>query len=133
MDVKKIKFQSHEDDRGNLVAIEEYKDIPYSIKRVYYIFKAKNGGVRGQHAHKTFEETLICVSGQCTIHLDDGKTTEEIILNNPGEGVYVAPGMWREMYDFSEDAVLLVLASELYNEEDYIRNYDEFYKIVSQK
>ena len=88
---------------------------------------------RGYHAHKNLQQILICIHGNCKIHLDDGYSTAEVILNKPFEGLYVTNYMWREMYDFSSDAVLLVLASELYDEEDYIRNYDEFLKFVGKK
>lgn len=133
MNIPKIKFQIHGDDRGSLVALEENKEIPFSIKRVYYIFETKEEVVRGHHAHKSLEQIFICVSGQCKIRLNNGKEMGEVLLDNPEEGIYVAPGMWREMYDFSEDAVLLVLASELYHEEDYIRNYDDFLAYINQK
>ena len=89
--------------------------------------------VRGHHAHKSLEQILFCVHGSCTIHLDDGTETAEILLDKPYEGLYIANNLWREMYDFSEDAVLLVLASELYDESDYIRDYDEFLKFIGKK
>ena len=126
MEIKKYRFSPHGDDRGQLIALEELKDIPFKIKRVYYIYDTKDGVRRGFHAHKKLEQILICVSGSCKIHLDNGKETAEVLLNTPDEGLYISNAIWREMYDFSPDAVLLVLASELYDEKDYIRNYDKF-------
>ena len=126
MNIKIINFQQHGDERGMLVALEEAKEIPFNIRRVYYIYGTAPNVRRGYHAHKKLEQILICVSGSCTIHLDDGNITKEIILQEPYEGLYISNGIWREMYDFSENAVLLVLASELYDEPDYIRDYQEY-------
>ena len=131
MDIRLIEFQKHGDDRGMLVALEEGKEIPFDIKRVYYIYDTLVGVRRGYHAHKNLKQILICVKGSCKIHLDDGIETSEIVLNKPHEGLYIEHNVWREMYDFSEDAVLLVLASEMYDEADYIRNYDEFKKFLT--
>lgn len=130
MQIAKYVFPSHGDERGQLVALEEYKDIPFEIKRVYYIYETADGVTRGRHAHKSLEQILICIHGSCKVLLDDGYEKEEILLKNPCEGLYVSNVMWREMFDFSPGAVLLVLASELYNESDYIRNYEEFLKFV---
>ena len=121
MNYKIIQFQKHGDSRGQLIALEELKEIPFQIKRVYYMYDTGKGVRRGFHAHKKLKQILICVHGQCKIHLDDGHSTAEVLLNKPYEGLYVTNNMWREMYDFSSDAVLLVLASELYDESDYIR------------
>ena len=109
---------------------EEFKDIPFRIKRVYYLYATADGVVRGQHAHKCLQQILVCIHGSCKVRLDNGKEKKIVPLERPYEGVYVANNMWREMYDFSSDAVLLVLASELYDESDYIRNYDEFLDFV---
>ena len=132
MEVIKYSFQRHGDDRGMLVALEEGKEIPFSVKRVYYLYDTVDDVRRGFHAHKCLEQILICIHGSCKIHLDNGKETAEVDLNTPYEGLYVSNDMWREMYDFSPDAVLMVLASELYDESDYIRNYDEFIKYVEE-
>ena len=126
MQIVKYVFQPHGDERGQLVALEEFKDIPFSIKRVYYIYDTAQGVTRGFHAHKKLEQILICMHGSCKILLDDGKDKAVVPLDSPNEGLYVGNAMWREMFDFSPDAVLVVLASELYDEADYIRNYDEF-------
>lgn len=131
--IKKVSFLQHGDSRGQLVAIEECKDIPFDIKRVYYMFDTTPGVIRGKHAHKSLEQVLICTSGSCKVLLDDGKDKEVIELNKPYEGLYISNAIWREMYGFSSDAVLMVLASDFYNESDYIRNYDDFLKYVGNK
>lgn len=133
MDIKKYSFQRHGDARGTLVAVEQHKDIPFELKRVYYIYATQPDMGRGFHAHKVLEQVLICVHGSCRILLDDGVEREIIALDTPHEGLYVPKGMWREMYDFSPDAVLLVLASDVYNEDDYIRNYDEFLAFAKER
>ncbi|WP_330365370.1 FdtA/QdtA family cupin domain-containing protein [Pseudobutyrivibrio ruminis] len=127
----KYMFQPHGDNRGQLVALEEYKDIPFEIKRVYYMYDTGEGVVRGHHAHKTLQQILICIHGSCKIKLDNGREQKEVALEKPYEGLYVSNAMWREMYDFSSDAVLLVLASELYDENDYIRDYNDFIDFVN--
>ncbi|MDY6368127.1 MAG: FdtA/QdtA family cupin domain-containing protein [Clostridia bacterium] len=133
MQIKKFHFEPNGDERGQLIALEQLKNIPFEIKRVYYIYDTKEGVRRGFHAHKCLEQILVCVSGSCKIHLDDGSDTAEVELNSPEDGLYIANNVWREMYDFSPDAVLLVLASELYNEKDYVRNYQDFIKLVKEK
>ncbi len=132
MQVKKYTFAPHGDDRGQLVAVEQLKDLPFEIRRVYYIYDTLEGVRRGFHAHLNLEQILVCVKGSCKIHLDDGTDTAEVVLDKPYEGLYIANNMWREMYDFSPDAVLLVLASEYYDEADYIRDYDKFMQFVSE-
>ncbi|EJF7711641.1 WxcM-like domain-containing protein [Providencia rettgeri] len=126
--INTIEFEKLGDDRGSLVSLEQYKNIPFEVKRIYYIFGTKEGISRGFHAHKNLEQVAICVKGSCRFLLDDGKNKEEIILDNPSIGLCIKNIIWREMHDFSEDCVLLVLASELYDESDYIRNYQEFLK-----
>lgn len=133
MQIMKYVFQQHGDERGQLVALEEYKDIPFEIKRVYYMYDTKGGVHRGFHAHKKLQQILICIHGSCKILLDNGEERKIISLEKSYEGLYVKNDMWREMYDFSEDAVLMVLASEYYDESDYIRNYDEFLKYVKNE
>ncbi len=129
----KYTFQQHGDERGSLVALEEFNDIPFKIKRVYYMYGTKAGVRRGFHAHKSLEQILVCISGSCKILLDDGSSKKVIYLEKPYEGLYIPNNMWREMYDFSEDAVLLVLASEVYKEEDYIRNYNDFLNMIKNE
>lgn len=130
MQVIKYMFQPHGDRRGQLVALEEFKDIPFRIKRVYYMYDTVPDMIRGCHAHKKLEQILICIHGSCKIKLDNGIETKIVHLEKPYEGLYVSNNMWREMYDFSSDAVLMVLASELYDESDYIRDYQEFLDFV---
>ncbi len=130
MQVVKYMFQPHGDDRGQLVALEEFKDIPFRIKRVYYMYDTRTDVVRGHHAHKSLEQILICIHGSCKICLDNGFEKKVVPLEKPYEGVYIANNIWREMFDFSEDAVLMVLASELYDPEDYVRDYEEFLQMV---
>lgn len=126
MQVMKYVFQPHGDERGQLVALEEHIDIPFEVKRVYFMYDTAKGVRRGFHAHKSLEQILVCIHGSCKVLLDNGREKKEVPLERPYEGLYVGPGFWREMYDFSPDAVLLVLASELYDEADYIRDYDRF-------
>ncbi len=126
MNIKRICFQPHEDKRGKLVSIDVGKDMPFCIKRIYYIYDAAPEVVRGRHAHRKLEQVLVCVHGKCKIKLDDGKEKETVLLDNPRVGIYVANNMWREIYDFSDDSVLMVFASEEFDESDYVRDYDEF-------
>ena len=133
MQIVKYVFQQHGDERGQLVALEEHKDIPFEIKRVYYMYDTGKGVTRGQHAHKSLEQILICIHGSCKLMLDNGKEKKIVSLEKPYEGLYISNNIWREMYDFSSDAVLMVLASDVYKEEDYIRNYDEFLKFANMK
>lgn len=130
MQVMKYVFQPHGDERGQLVSLEEFKDIPFRVKRVYYMYDTAQGVNRGYHAHRSLQQILICIHGSCKIRLDNGREQKVVSLEKPNEGLYVSNVMWREMFDFSPDAVLLVLASELYDEADYIRDYDEFLEYV---
>lgn len=130
---KSINFEIKGDSRGSLIAIENNKNIPFEIKRVYYIFDTKQDVERGFHAHLNLQQILIAVSGSCDIVLDNGneKNNEQIItLNNPNQGLYISGLIWRKMINFTPDCVLLVLADDFYNESDYIRNYDEFLEVV---
>lgn len=126
MKLEFIDFQIHGDERGQLIALEENKNIPFPIKRVYFMYDTQKDVHRGLHAHKKLQQVLFCVSGACTIRLDDGREKVEVKLNRPEKGLYIGPGIWREMYDFQAGTVLMVLASEYYNESDYIRDYQEF-------
>jgi dTDP-4-dehydrorhamnose 3,5-epimerase-like enzyme len=127
--IKLIELQKRFDDRGSLSFLEGGKDIPFEIKRIYYLYHL-NQAHRGFHAHKKLNQVAICVSGSCTFVLDDGRERQEVRLTKPNEGLFIDKMIWREMKDFSSDAVLLVLASEHYDESDYIRNYDEFLRLV---
>lgn len=132
MEIKKILFQPHGDDRGQLIALEEFKDIPFEVRRIYYMYDTGEDVVRGRHAHRSLQQILICIHGSCKILLDDGHTREVVDLEKPYEGLYISNHVWREMYDFSSDAVLLVLASDYYDEKDYIRDYDDFLLYVKE-
>lgn len=125
-------FASHGDSRGQLIALEALKEIPFEIKRVYFIYDTKKDVARGFHAHKNLQQVLICVSGSCKIRLDDGIESAVVTLQHPSEGLFLSHDIWREMYDFSPDAVLLVLASDYYEERDYIRDYNEFLKYIKK-
>ncbi len=125
-----LDFKTLGDDRGSLIAIEEGYNVPFEIKRVYYIFDTKEGVERGFHAHINLKQLAIVVKGNCTFVIDDGKTREEIKIDNPNQGLLIEGLVWREMKDFSADCVLVVLASEHYDESDYIRDYDKFLEEV---
>ncbi len=133
MNILKYQFPIHGDERGKLVAIEEQNDIPFIIRRVYYVYDTVQGVRRGYHAHKNLQQILICVKGSCKILLDNGHEKAVVLLDKADEGLYLANNIWREMFDFSEDAVLMVLASEKYDENDYIRDYDEFIRFISEQ
>ncbi|WP_029628157.1 sugar 3,4-ketoisomerase [Vibrio paracholerae] len=129
--VKLISFESLGDHRGSLVALEQNKNIPFDIKRIYYIFDTKQGVVRGLHAHKALKQVAIALKGSCRFVLDDGMTKEDVILDCATKGILIDSCLWREMHDFSDDCVLMVLASEHYDESDYIRDYSTFLQQVS--
>lgn len=128
MDNCLVDFSVIGDKRGSLVSLEALKNIPFEIKRVYYIYNASSDLPRGFHAHKELQQVLICTSGSCRVILDDGQKKDEYLLNKSSQGLVVDKMKWREMHDFSDDCVLMVLASDYYNEEDYIRDYGEFLK-----
>jgi len=133
MSKKFIKFEIKGDERGSLISLESKRNIPFEIKRIYYIFDTKEGVVRGKHAHKDLEQILICVKGSCKILLNDGVNEEIFLLDKPDKGLYIDSLVWREMFEFSPDCVLMVLANKYYDEEDYIRDYDEFLKAVKKQ
>ena len=130
MNIKLIPLQPHGDDRGALIALEQDKNIPFQVKRVYYIFNTKKGVTRGFHAHKNLKQVAIVVKGSCRFLLDDGKEKVSLLLDNAAQGLLIESCIWREMSDFSEDCVLMVFADNFYDESDYIRDYDEFLETV---
>ncbi|ENO0285015.1 MAG: sugar 3,4-ketoisomerase [Enterobacter asburiae] len=130
MNIVKIPLQMHGDERGLLVAIEENRHIPFNIKRVYYMYDTQEKVRRGYHAHKKTTQVAIVLKGSCKFLFDDGYTKQDISLDNPAIGLLIEPLMWHEMYDFSDDCILMVLADDFYDESDYIRNYDDFVKFV---
>lgn len=121
-----ISLQVSGDKRGSLIALEENKNIPFDVKRIYYIFDTKTNVSRGFHAHYNLEQVAICLKGSVTFILDDGKERKSVLLNSPSVGLHIRGLIWREMHDFSDDCVLMVVASEHYDEADYIRDYDTF-------
>ncbi len=130
--IRLIDLPSLGDERGSLVAIEANKHIPFEVKRVYYIFGTQPGVSRGFHAHKNLQQLAVCVAGTCRMLLDDGVKKESVWLDSPTKGLLIGNNVWREMHEFSDDCVLLVLASEYYDESDYIRDYSYFTKSVNK-
>lgn len=127
---RNLTFQKLGDERGNLVVVEGAQDIPFEIKRVFFIYGSDATVVRGCHANRFSEFVLINVSGSSKVMVTDGERKEIITLNRPRDGVYIPKMMWKEMYEFSPDAVLMVLASTHYDGNEYIRNYDDYLKEI---
>ena len=121
-----IDLPNFGDERGSLVVIESNKNIPFDVKRLYYIYDAKPDIPRGFHAHKELKQIAFCLKGKCRMLMDNGIDKQEIWLDQPNKGLLIPPMVWHEMHDFSDDCVLLVLASDFYDESDYIRKYDDF-------
>jgi dTDP-4-dehydrorhamnose 3,5-epimerase-like enzyme len=117
---------------GNLTAVEGFKEVPFDIKRVYYLYDVPSGQVRGGHAHYALQQFVMAGSGSLDITLDDGRNKRMVTLNRPNMALHIVPGIWRDLQNFSGGAICLVLASELYEAEDYIRDYDEFLKLKKQ-
>jgi len=133
MEIEKITFPVRQNETGSLTFLEAQRDVPFDIKRIYYIYDVASGARRGAHAHKALRQVYICIHGSCKVLLDNGKEREIVELNNPWEGLEFKGLIWREMFDFSPGAVLLVLASEYYDESDYIRDYQEFLSYLEGK
>lgn len=130
--VRMLEFPQHGDERGRLVIVEGGIDIPFEIKRAFYIYGSEHDVVRGQHANRKTEFVLINVAGKSKVKVKDGEGNEAIYcLNRPHTGLYLPTMVWKDMYDFSEDSVLLVLASEHYDNTEYIRDYDDFVRVIS--
>ncbi len=121
-----LTFKQNGDERGHLVVVEGLKDIPFEIKRVFYIYGSDRDVIRGRHANRRTEFVLINVSGQSKVRVDDGENSVVFVLDKPHTGIYLPRMMWKDMYDFSYDSVLLVLASEVYDPDEYIRDYHAF-------
>ncbi len=121
-----IELDKHHHEKGNISVVENDKTIPFEIKRTYYLYDVPGGESRGGHAHKELSQLIIAASGSFTVTLDDGNVKRTFQLNRPYQGLYVKPGMWRDLGDFSSGAVCMVLASDVYLKEDYIRDYQEF-------
>lgn len=128
-DCSLIELDRHHSDRkGDISVVENLKTVPFEVQRVYYLYDVPGGVGRGGHAHKALQQLIVAVSGSFTVTLDDGIVKRSIFLNRPYLGLLVRPGIWRVLEDFSSGSVCMVLASEKYNEEDYIRDYQDFMK-----
>lgn len=121
-----VEFSKHHAPQGNLSVVENGVDVPFDVKRVYYLYDVPGGESRGAHAHKALYQLLVAASGSFSVTLDDGNVKRTFLLNRPYQGLLIVPGIWRTLDDFSSGAVCLCLASEKYDKEDYIRDYDEF-------
>lgn len=133
-DCRIIELDKHHSDRkGNLSVVENGKDVPFEVRRVYYLYDVPGGESRGGHAHKALRQLIVAVSGSFSVTLDDGKDKKTFVLNRPYQGLLVAPGIWRTLDDFSSGSVCLVLASEKYDKGDYFREYEEFLKNKFEK
>jgi len=130
MNIKIFTLQVHGDERGSLIALEQDRNIPFAVKRIYYMFGTQPNVRRGFHAHKNLRQIAVAVRGSCRFVFDDGNERVELLLDHSSQAILIEPMVWHEMYDFSEDCVLLVMADEFYEETDYIRDYDEFLKLV---
>ncbi len=129
-DCKIVNFPKVTDYRGNLSFIEENRQVPFKIKRVYYLYDVPSGATRGGHAHKALHQVVIALSGSFDVILDDGYHRRSFFLNRPHYGLYIPPKVWRELENFSSNSVALSLVSEVYDESDYVRDYDVFKRIV---
>ena len=125
-DCKKIDLPKVSNPAGNLTAIQQKEDVPFAIKRIYYLYDIPGGQERGAHGHKNLSQLIVAASGSFEVELTDGKETVSYYLNRPYEGLLIKPGLWRELKNFSSGSVCLVLASEKYTEDDYLRDYEEF-------
>ncbi len=132
MNYQILDLKAYGDERGKLISFQKGVNVPFDVRRIFYIFDTKTGVARGCHANRQSQFLLIPINGSCKVKVDDGKHQEDIVLNNPHQGLYLNKMVWKEMYDFSYNAILLVLANTLYDEKEYIRNYDEFLKEVKQ-
>lgn len=133
-DCRLIELDKHHSERkGNLSVVENWKDVPFSVKRVYYLYDVPGGESRGGHAHKRLRQLIVAASGSFSVSLDDGENKKSFLLNRPYQGLLVVPGIWRTLDDFSSGSVCMVLASEKYDESDYIRNYKEFVNYRNEK
>lgn len=130
MNYRLINFKVFGDERGKLISLESAPFVPFDIQRVYYIFDTHPDQVRGKHAHMSLEQVVVAMDGACEFVLDDGYTRESVWLNRPDVGLYIGQGLWREMRHFSYGCKLMILASDKYNENEYIRDYQTFIKTI---
>jgi dTDP-4-dehydrorhamnose 3,5-epimerase-like enzyme len=127
-DCKIVNLPKIHNEAGNITALEKNKNIPFEIKRIYYLYDVPMGAERGGHGHYDLQQYIIAASGAFTFVLDDGVNKKEFFLNDPSKALHIQPGIWREIKNFSSGSICLVLASDIYSEDDYLRNYDEFLK-----
>lgn len=128
-----IELDKHHSDRkGNITVVENGKEVPFEVRRTYYLYDVPGGESRGAHAHRELSQLIIAASGSFSVTLDDGKVKRTFVLNRPYQGLYVVPGIWRTLDDFSSGAVCLVLASHPYDADDYIRDYNEFIRYKNE-
>jgi dTDP-4-dehydrorhamnose 3,5-epimerase-like enzyme len=127
-----IDFKSLGDDRGQLFSLEGNKNIPFDIKRIYYMYGMQSDVPRGFHAHKELQQVAVCIKGSCKLQMDDGRIKEEIVIGKANTGLVIDKLIWHEMHDFSDDCILMVIASDHYDENDYIRNYKQFMKFIEK-
>lgn len=125
-DCKIVPLSKVHNDAGNITVLENNENIPFDIKRIYYLYDVPMGAERGGHSHYALQQYVIAASGSFTFVLDDGKNRKDFFLNNPNKALHIKPGIWREMKDFSSGSICLVLASNTYCEDDYIREYQDF-------
>ena len=130
---KIIELDKHHHINGNLSVVENGEQVPFDIKRVYYLYDVPSGEERGGHAHKQLRQFIVAVSGSFDVIIDDGVQQRSVTLNRPYKGLLIVPGIWRVINNFSSGAVCLVMASDHYDESDYVRNYDEFKLLTSNK
>lgn len=130
MDIEPIHLRIHGDTRGSLVALEQQRNVPFDIRRVYYLFGTREDVHRGQHAHRRLNQLVVAVRGSVTVLLDDGSGPAEVRLGDPAEGLLMLPMVWRDLYDFSDDCVVMVLADQYYDPADYITDYAQFLREV---
>lgn len=121
-----VELDKHHHTKGNITVVENNQTIPFDVQRIYYLYDIPGGESRGGHAHKELRQLIVAASGSFTVTLDDGKVRRSFVLNRPYQGLLVVPGIWRTLDDFSSGAVCLVLASHAYDEDDYIRDYQDF-------
>lgn len=133
MKPKTIKFKVNAKEKGGLVAIEGKSDIPFRIKRIYYVFGSKSGAIRGRHAYKNMKQLMICINGKCRLLSDDGRTRKVFTLSNRAEGIYLDKMTWSEVYGFSKDCILLIITNSHYNKLERIDNYERFVALANRK
>lgn len=132
MEIERVQLQAHGDNGGMLIALEQDRNVPFVIRRVYYIFATQDGVHRGRHAHRHLNQLAVAVRGSLSFLLDDGTGPVQVVLDDPSQGLLLGRMVWRELFDFSEDCVLMVLADQLYDPADYITDYATFLREVNE-